>query len=87
MAISTQPTRNSPASPLIVCLPQAGRRVPATCTLFVGGFGSCHPAGTNFLFGDVAVRFINRAINQGVYQQLANRADGKLHTSGPTREP
>jgi len=55
--------------------------------LFVGGFGSCHPAGTNFLFGDVAVRFVNRAINQEIYQQLANRADGKLLTGGPTREP
>jgi len=55
--------------------------------LFVGGFGSCHPAGANFLFGDAAVRFVARPINQEVYQQLAHRADGKLLTSGPTREP
>ena len=54
--------------------------------LFVGGFGSNHPAGANFLFGDGAVRFISMAIETAVYQQLAHRADGKLLTSGPTRE-
>jgi len=54
--------------------------------LFVGGFGSYHPAGANFLFGDVAVRFLNMAIDPEIYQQLANRADGKLLKSGPTRE-
>jgi len=54
--------------------------------LFVGGFGSNHPAGANFLFGDGAVRFVNRLIDQGVYEQLGNRADGKLLKSGPTRE-
>ena len=54
--------------------------------LFVGGFGSCHPAGSNFLFGDRAVRFVDRAIDAEVYRRLANRADGKLLESGPTRE-
>ncbi len=54
--------------------------------LFVGGFGAYHPAGANFLFGDVAVRFIGMAIDQEVYQQLAHRADGKLLKSGPTRD-
>ena len=53
--------------------------------LFVGGFGAYHPAGANFLFGDVAVRFVSTAIDQEVYQQLAHRADGKLLKSGPTR--
>ena len=54
--------------------------------LWVGGFGAYHPAGANFLFGDVAVRFISTAIEPEVYQQLAHRADGKLLKSGPTRE-
>ena len=64
---------------------QTGEEKPAS-DLFVGGFGAYHPAGANFLFGDVAVRFVSTAIDQEVYQQLGNRADGKLLTSGPTRE-
>lgn len=55
--------------------------------LFVGGFGSFHPAVANFLFGDGAVRAVSTAIDQGVFEQLGNRADGKLLKSGPTREP
>jgi len=54
--------------------------------LFVGGFSTYHPAGANFLFGDGAVRFVSTAIDQGVFEQLGNRADGKLLKSGPTRE-
>ena len=54
--------------------------------LIVGGFASCHPAGTNFAFGDAAVRFVSSQIDKQVYQQLGHRADGKLLKSGPTRE-
>jgi len=54
--------------------------------LYVGGFGAYHPAGANFLFGDGAVRFVNSTIDQEVYQQLGDRADGKLLKSGPTRD-
>ncbi len=54
--------------------------------LFVGGFGAYHPAGANFLFGDGAVRFVNKDIDQEVYRQLGDRADGKLLKSGPTRD-
>jgi len=53
--------------------------------LQVGGFGSEHAGGGNFLFGDGAVRLISQAINTKVYQQLGHRADGKLLTDGPTR--
>jgi len=53
--------------------------------LQVGGFGSEHVGGGNFLFGDGAVRLISQAINTKVYQQLGHRADGKLLTDGPTR--
>ena len=54
--------------------------------LYVGGFGSMHPFGANFLFGDRAVRLLNQAIDPAIYRQLAHRADGQLLTSGPTRE-
>jgi hypothetical protein len=64
---------------------QTDEEKPAS-DLYVGGFTACHPAGANFLFGDVDVRFISTAIDQEVYQQLGRRADGKLVKSGPTRE-
>ncbi len=54
--------------------------------LYVGGFGSDHPSGAGFLFGDRAVKFLSLDIDKGIFQQLANRADGKLLKSGPTRE-
>ena len=45
---------------------------------FVGGFGSRHPGGSNFLFGDGSVRFIKSSVSAKVYQHLANRADGEV---------
>jgi prepilin-type N-terminal cleavage/methylation domain-containing protein len=54
--------------------------------LYVGGFGSHHPSGAGFLFGDRAVKFLNLGIDKDIFQRLANRADGKLLESGPTRE-
>ena len=57
----------------------------AAADLFVGGFGSGHPSVCNFLFGDGAVHSIQKDIALSVLQQLANRADGKLLTQGPTR--
>ncbi len=45
---------------------------------FVGGFGSRHPGGSNFAFGDGAVRFIKSSINAKVYEHLGNRADGEV---------
>jgi len=58
---------------------------PASPDLYVGGFGSMHPVGCNFLFGDGAVHLLTTATDLEVLQQLANRADGKLLTGGPTR--
>jgi prepilin-type N-terminal cleavage/methylation domain-containing protein/prepilin-type processing-associated H-X9-DG protein len=45
---------------------------------FVGGFGSRHPGGSNFVFGDGSVKFIKSSISPKVYQDLANRADGEV---------
>jgi len=47
----------------------------------VGGFGSFHPGGANFLFGDTSVRYINDSINPTVYRRLCNRHDGELGTA------
>ena len=44
----------------------------------VGGFGSSHPQGAIFGFGDGHVSFLNEQIDMGVYRALGNRADGKL---------
>jgi prepilin-type N-terminal cleavage/methylation domain-containing protein/prepilin-type processing-associated H-X9-DG protein len=45
---------------------------------FVGGFGSRHPGGSNFLFGDGSVRFVKSSVGATIYQRLANRADGEI---------
>lgn len=49
--------------------------------LYVGGFSSEHPGGSNFALGDGSVRFLCETIGVELYQQLANRADGKLMLS------
>jgi len=45
---------------------------------YVGGFASRHPGGSNFAFGDGSVRFVKNSIAIGVFQHLANRADGEV---------
>jgi prepilin-type N-terminal cleavage/methylation domain-containing protein/prepilin-type processing-associated H-X9-DG protein len=52
--------------------------LPPLSPLYVGGFGSSHPEGANFLFGDGAVRFLGDGIEQALFQDLGNRADGHL---------
>ncbi len=42
----------------------------------VGGFGSSHSIGANFLFGDGSVRMIKKTIRLDVYRRLGNRHDG-----------
>jgi prepilin-type N-terminal cleavage/methylation domain-containing protein/prepilin-type processing-associated H-X9-DG protein len=51
---------------------------PVDPALVVGGFSSSHPGGANFLLGDGSVRFFSQTIDRILYEQLGNRADGKL---------
>jgi prepilin-type N-terminal cleavage/methylation domain-containing protein/prepilin-type processing-associated H-X9-DG protein len=54
---------------------------PATgpgSALFVGSFGSSHPAGAQFAYGDGHVGFLTGSIGPTILAQLANRKDGKL---------
>jgi len=46
--------------------------------LYVGGFGSFHPGGGNFAFGDGHISYVSESMEEGVYQQLGHRADGEL---------
>jgi prepilin-type N-terminal cleavage/methylation domain-containing protein/prepilin-type processing-associated H-X9-DG protein len=48
--------------------------------LAVGGFGSYHPGGGNFAFGDGHVGYLSQNLDVLTYQQLGHRADGKLLT-------
>ena len=46
--------------------------------LFVGGFGTHHPGGGQFAFGDGHVSFISETIEDKLLKQMADRADGEL---------
>ncbi len=46
--------------------------------LAVGGFGSYHPGGAMFAFGDGSVQFLSSDIDAESLQQLAHREDGGI---------
>lgn len=55
-------------------------KTPASALIsnvYVGGFGSRHPGGANFCFGDGSVRFLSEKINPSVFRDLGNRDDGE----------
>ena len=47
-------------------------------SLRVGGFGSYHTGGAQFVFADGSSRFISSSIDKETYRKLGNRADGEL---------
>jgi prepilin-type N-terminal cleavage/methylation domain-containing protein len=51
---------------------------PTSAITYVGGFGSPHVNGAFIGFGDGSVKFIAEDIDLQLWQQLGNRADGKL---------
>jgi prepilin-type N-terminal cleavage/methylation domain-containing protein/prepilin-type processing-associated H-X9-DG protein len=70
-------TAPAPSSKPVTASGRAAKAAPGT-PLYVGGFGSEHPGGANFAFGDGRVQFMSASINSTVYGQLGNRKDGKL---------
>jgi len=44
----------------------------------VGGFGSVHLGGVNFLFADGAVRFLSANVDADTYRRMGHRSDGGL---------
>jgi prepilin-type N-terminal cleavage/methylation domain-containing protein/prepilin-type processing-associated H-X9-DG protein len=57
--------------------PAPNSKPVASVLIPVGGFGSYHPQGANFLFGDGSVRALRSTISMRVFQLLGNRADGQ----------
>lgn len=51
---------------------------PKRDKFYVGGFSSEHPGGANFAMGDGSIHFLSETIAPELFQQLADRADGKL---------
>ncbi len=47
-------------------------------SLHVGGFGSSHTGGAEFVFADGAVQFLSQNIDQITFERLGNRADGEM---------
>ncbi|QDV48092.1 DUF1559 domain-containing protein [Gimesia fumaroli] len=61
---------------------EAENKQPIDPLLKVSGFGSYHVGGANFAMGDGSVRFISENIDVELFEQLGNRADGKLIMDG-----
>jgi len=47
-------------------------------SMTVGGFSSFHSGGANFVFADGSIHFLSNSIDEELYVQLGNRADGEL---------
>jgi prepilin-type N-terminal cleavage/methylation domain-containing protein/prepilin-type processing-associated H-X9-DG protein len=47
-------------------------------TIRNGGFGSAHPNGSIFAFGDGSVRMLRNSVDLGLFRKLGNRHDGQL---------
>ena len=69
---------SAPADPAAAAAPAAPKPAAPGSPLYVGGFGSFHPNGTQFARGDGGVQWLSNSIAPTVYQQLGHRRDGKL---------
>lgn len=49
-----------------------------TGSLTVGGFGSLHAGGANFVIADGSIRFYTDMVDAELFRQLGHRADGEL---------
>ncbi len=47
-------------------------------SLYVGGFGSYHTGGGNFVLADGSVHFLSQNIDPQTFQFMGNRADGEM---------
>ncbi len=47
-------------------------------SLYVGGFGSYHTGGANFVLADGSIHFIGQSIDPKTFQYMGNRADGQM---------
>jgi prepilin-type N-terminal cleavage/methylation domain-containing protein/prepilin-type processing-associated H-X9-DG protein len=56
----------------------AAKPPPPGPVLPIGGFGSVHPGGSLFAFGDGHVSYVSSSLSPKVYQALGSRADGQL---------
>jgi prepilin-type N-terminal cleavage/methylation domain-containing protein/prepilin-type processing-associated H-X9-DG protein len=79
----TRDTLRNTGSPINSAVPAgavvAGIPAPRNANvLTVGGFGSAHAGGANFVFGDGTVRYLSDSISLQVLRQLGHRADGEL---------
>ncbi len=52
-------------------------------TLVVGGFGSYHTGGAQFVFADGSVHFLSQNVDKGIFSKLGNRADGEMLYGSP----
>ncbi|HWE37977.1 MAG TPA: DUF1559 domain-containing protein [Isosphaeraceae bacterium] len=55
---------------------------PPPSAAYVGGFGSYHAGGANFLLGDGSVRFLKSGVSGRMYQLLGHRDDGEVVDPG-----
>jgi prepilin-type N-terminal cleavage/methylation domain-containing protein/prepilin-type processing-associated H-X9-DG protein len=58
--------------------PDVRKKMREELVLAVGGFGSMHPGGSQFAFGDGRVSYVGGTASPQVMQLLANRSDGRL---------
>ena len=75
---ASRPGRPRPAEPGALAGQPAEAAKEGPADLKVGGFSSSHPGGLNVVLGDGSCRFISETVDRQLYQQLGNRADGKL---------